>query len=782
MKLFLKNIFRTILKNKGSYIGGILVIALGVLIFVSMSNVVTNVQRFTDSYYNEYNFGEVFAKVGAIPENELKKLESIEGIKNTGGRLSTDARLILDGSENIITLHIMSYDKDNDNLNKFMVSEDLTTLTDDNILIGSKMFEANKFNIDDKLNIIINEEIEVFTIAETVQSPEHILTVTASGTLDSEVYDIACVSKAKLEKLLNKKNVINELSFTLKSGYKFSDIKYELEEKLKPYGLISLVERKDQLSNNFLQTNIMTFSNIATSLPIIFLIVSIFMLYIILKKMIDQDRSLIGTIKAFGFKDSEIIISYMKQGIITGIIGGVVGDFLSIPLGKYVFNMFTSVYNIPNTGFKFYISNAIIGIFLSVITSILATYFGVKEILKINPAESMRSLAPVFNTKFVLPKILNKILNSRKRMGSRAIFRNKFRSLVMAISIAFPFGLTAALSSAISVQESMLLDQFNKVQTYDLKVNLYNHVNYNDAIDSIKNLDGAYNVEAMAEYVMTLKYNNRTENSNIIGLNKGSKLYKIMDDKYKFYEPLEDGLIINSVIARKLNIKSGDIIELENSSLSVQPIKIQVIKVINELLSSSCYININSINKYFNINKTANSIMFNIDKEKLKDIKTLLINTKNISDVQDKYRNIKSNEINLQSTSSMMIIFEILSVIAGIVLIYNILNINIRERRNEFGTMSILGLTFNEISEIIIFEQTVNLILGLIAGFPISIMCGKMVEAVVSNDSFSMNLSISSISYLYSFIICLFIVILSLIAVLHNVKNIELTDVLKERE
>lgn len=775
MNFYMKNIFRTVLKNKGSYLGAIFVIGLGILIYVSMSNMVTILEQTVDNYYKQYNFADIFSTVESMYKDDLVKLENIDGIKRADGKLSTDARLMLTDSNDIITLHIMDNES---NLNKPIVSSNI--LNNNEILIGNKMFETYAFNIGDKIDIIVDGKLQTVTIVGTAQAPDYVLAIPPSGAMpDSRIYDIAYMNRENLEVILDKKNKVNELAFLLDDGYSFNDIKFKLEQKLKDYGLKNLIESKDQPSNNIVQNQILTFVSIATTLPTLFLAVSVFMLYIILKKIIDQDRSLIGTIKAFGFKDSEIIISYIFQGIVTGILGAVLGNILSIPFSKYLFNMIISVYNIPNNDFEFYLENTIISIIIAIIATTLAVYFSIKEIIKINPSESMRAASPNFSTNFNIPRVLKIALNSKQIIGLRAIFRNKFRSLVIALCIAFPFGLTASLSAFTTIQKEIMTSQFTKIQTYDLKVNLNSYVKYNDAISSLKNLSDIYNIEAIAEYSINIKYKNRAEYSTLIGLNTNSQIYRIMDTKGRYYQPSQNGLIINSAIAKKLSLKQGDIVEIENTSF--KSIKIPIINIIEESSNSAVYIDINSINKYFNTDKVANSIIFNTYSNKLQSIKNILLSSKNIASVVDKDIALTGFNQNMQSNAAIIGILKILSVIAGIVLIYNILNISLRERKNEFGTMSILGLKSSEISEAIVFEQIINFIMGIFIGTIISNLVKKLLEAIMEAGALTITITIDLNSYLKSFIICLIIMILSLVAVLTKLRNVELTDILKER-
>lgn len=784
MRNYLKNIFRAILKNKGSYFGAISVIALGIMIYVAMSDVMSNLMECVDNYYEKYKFTDAFAVVQSISASELKKIEDIEGIEKADGRLGKDVRFLLEESENVVMLHLMSYSDDKNSLNQIKINDGGGEILSDGIFIGNQMMDFYGFELGKEIEIIINGKIEKFTISGVIQSPEYIYSIPPTGGLlpDSATYDIACISKDRMEELFNSKNVYNELGFMLEEGYEYTDVKYELENELSACGLSSITSREKQFSNYMLQSEFNQLKAMIVVIPAVFLMISIFMLYIILKRMIDQDRTLIGTIKALGYTDFEILSAYMKQGVITGFIGSIFGIILSFPMGYGMFKMYAMFYNLPYGEYKLYPQSMLIGIILAVITGIVATYFGIKGILNINPAEAMRAAAPSFGGSFKFPKFLENLLSTGKKIAIRSVFRNKIRSAIIAFAISFPFGCIAVLSSFDTIINQMFFSQFTNIQIYDIEVGLNGYVPYNEAIDSVINLEGVYNVEGVAEYSVNIRHENFSEYSTLVGLNANSEIYKIMDNKEVYYEPRKDGLIINSIIAKKLNVKKGDIVELESSYLGVGSISIPVAEVIEESFGSGVYLDIEAITGYFGVNKNVNKIIFNVEEEYKESVRETLLSAGRVALVADKNKILSNYKDSMESMMTMVSAFEAMAVLAAVVLIYNILNITMRERKTEFGTMSVLGMNFKEIADIVSFEQLINFIVGLIMGYPMAMAIKKIVEIVVASDAYVVNVEIAAIGYIKAFIMCFVIVILSVIAVLRNVKNIELTDVLKERE
>ncbi|WP_347488870.1 FtsX-like permease family protein [Desulfoscipio sp. XC116] len=781
MSKYFTNLWRNTMKNRGSYLGAVLVIAMGLLVFVAMTDVLSNLRHALREYYDTCVFADVFAGVEGIPAEKLEELERIDGIDVAFGRLGKDVRAVIEGENKIITLHLMAYEP-NDRLNKFQVTD--PQFSDSELLLGYKMFEAYGFTAGDEMRLIIGDGLETFALAGTVQGPEYIYAMPPGGanSPDAEIYDIACINKARLEKLLGRTGVVTELGFTLKSGCQFSDVRQELTDRLSPYGLSSLVERKDQISNYMMDNEFGELSGAGTVLPAIFLAVSVFMLYIVLRKMIDRDRTLIGTMKAFGFKDRELLGGYLVQGVVIGILGAVTGSVLSIPLAQHMHAMYVDYFNLPVRDLTYYWSTRILGAVIAVCVSMLAVYIGVRELLKIHPAEAMRPAAPAADPTVALPRSWERRLSASKKMSIRFMSRNKLRSMLLAFAIAFPFALTAVLLSYQAVAEQMFFDQFTKVETYDMKAALAGHADYHELISSARQIEDIYDVEAIADYAVTLRHENITLLTSLQALQTGSRNYNIVDIYDHRHAPRSDGLVMNSVTARKLGAQPGDAVEVCSAYLGSEPVEIPVVKVIEESFGSGCYINMEAVSRYFNVGDIADTLLFKVAGGRSEDVKKELTATRNIIALTESERVLKSYREMVKSMMSMMNMLALLSVCTGFILIYNITGISLRERKNEFGTLMILGTRSRDILEIVSFEQTLNFALGILAGYPLSLVLKAIMASIINSDVYRVNFTVPFSAYVYSFLICGAIAALSTRIIFKSIRNIEPAEVLKEKE
>ena len=783
MGRFFVNLLRSAGKNWASWVGAVLIIALGVLSYIGSLDVYYNLRSQIERFYSAAHYADVFASVTAMPQQELESLTEIEGVEQVFGRLAVDARLVREEASQIVQVHLLAV-TGSDTLNQAVADVSLDSLGDDTLLIGTKMAQHYALELGDTLELIYGGELWHYTYGGEVKSPEYIYIAPTTSTImpDNEVYDIAALSPQALEDMTGMEGMVTELSFTLSPGYELENVRQALEDALDRYGLLSLNGRDDQTSNALLETDMGQLAAMAAILPALFLGISIIMLYIVLRKMIEKDRTLIGTMKAFGAGDGELLRMYLKQGAVLGVVGGLAAAVLAIPLSQALYSLYTYMFSLPYDDFTYYPATRLIGLAMSLVTSLIATLVGVRGILSIHPAESMRAATPEVKGRFRLPALLDKLLNTRQKLGLRSIFRNPLRSAVIALAVAFPFAAVAALTSVDGVVAQLFWDQQTKVQTYDLKADLDSYVSYHDAVSAGRDLEHVYQVEAIATYSVRVACANRSEYTMLTALNPGSTLYRIMAADGTYYQPPDDGVLLSSSLASKLGAETGDLVEVEIPRLSAQPVTLPVVGVVEETFSGGCYLSPDAVSRIFSAPKAANAILFKVDAGYLEQVKQELMDTSRVTAVTDTQKILDRYEERMGSMLAVVRIFVFMSLIAGMVLIYNISGISLRERRNEFGTLMVLGMHNRELSEIVRFEQGLNFLVGIIGGFPLTAFFAWIVESVISSDSYTVHLAVTGREYALAFAACVAVEVVSLLLLAREIYRIHPGDVLKERE
>ncbi len=786
MKYYARNILRTVLQNRGAYIGAVVIIAIGVLVYISMTEFLNNLARALDDYCERNAFADVFAAVESMPRSKLDDLLEVEGVEAVFGRLEGNARLVPDdGSGDVVTVHLMAWHAD-DAMNRLTLRPAPEDMSEDEIYIGANMAEARGFRAGDAITLTVNGRTRRYTYAGKAHSPEamFLLADESASAPDNAVFDVGALSTAGLEALLGKRGVVTNIGLRLSPGVRFAQVKHALEQKLRPYGLGSLCARRDQFSYDSLIVEIDSYRMIVHILPAIFMAVTMFILYIVLKKMVDRDRALIGTLKAFGAGNWEIVSRYLTLGAMIGAAGGLLPILPGELAGRYLFLDDATYYA---TSYQDYRADPKVwacGMLISMGTALASLMIGVRDVLYVMPAESMRAAAPAGTAAFRLPPLLDRLLNQRQKIGLRAIFRNLLRSLVVALSIAMPFSMISSFGSFNDVLDQTIYDQFLKAETFDLRVRLTGYVSEDAASAVIRRLDGVRMAESCSSYPVELTCRNRSKDAVLTVLNKGSRMSRIMDIDNCFFEPRDDGLILSEGFARKLNVRAGDTLEVSGAGLTRdgQTVRVPVVQIVRVGFGSGCYLSREGVENLFHTPYRANSILLVAEEGQLPRIREQLNRERGVASAVENARMLYYSKEMMGTTVIMLNLMAAFALAAGVIMIYNIISISMRERRNEFGTLMVLGMRAGEITEIILFEQTLNFAVGILLGFPLSRLMCSAIEYAVETDTLSVEMRIQPLTYLVTFGICTAAAAISLFFVIRDVMHTQLTEVLKARE
>ena len=826
MKQFSKNIRRLALKSRASFIGAVLIIGIGIFCYVGVSDTMKNLETQVDTYYDDYGLADIFATVEAIPASDLARLCEIPGIETVSGKLSADLRMLGPDQEELVTVHLMSYDPD-DTLNRLRIqalrpttaaestgekrtkrnetedrvdvplasssgtdigSSALSQAGTDALYLGSRMAEVYDYPEGTELRIVYDGKVKHLSYAGRCSAPDYIYSIPPGGAMipDGEVYDIACIDLRDMKDLMGMGDVRNELGFRLKPGYRYEDVRYALRAELERYGLQSLTKRADQTSYDMVDGELHELMSMCVLLPLIFMSISVFMLYVVLRKMIDQSRPMIGTLKAMGMTDRELMQAYLAEGAIAGFIGALLGDLTAGAFGRFMFEMYVDFFNLPDPRYHDYLSTRLTGGLIAILIGIAAVYVGVRAILKIDPAQAMRSAAPAHASgrlgRRVADFTARQPMSALRRLGLRAVFRNPMRGFLVILSIAFPFSISIVLLSFDTVADSMYTDQFEKIKLYDLEISLDHYTDPHQASEAADAIDDITYAEPLSILTAALRADNRTEYTLLYGIEKDSRLWHITDMYGQRYVPPTGGLILNWRTADKLKVRTGDTIELSCPALSEQYIRVPVTQVIYENVGGAAYTDIESIQRMLSSVTPVNTIIARIRPGSMQSVKDALSEAAHVTWVADAQKTLQAYLDMMKSMKAMIYMFALMSIVTGGILIYNISMINLRERLTELGTLQVLGADDAEIRDMLRCEMCTYFLAGLLLGLPGSRGIKYLLEHVLVSDSYKIDMHVTMPAYLITFLICLLMAMLTVWMEMRAVRRISLTEVLKERE
>ncbi len=786
--ILFKKAIRAMWDNKAAYFACIALISLGICLYLAYGISANSLQTSKDEYYWDYKMADVFATVQSIPVSAENSLRKLEGIRDVNLRLVYDVPVNQSEDEgetdSDISLRLVSIDLQNDNrINDVVVSGQGLENSND-IWLSPAFIEARELQIGDTIHIIVNGREIPLNIAGAADSPEYVYTIKSAKDLfpDPRNFSVAYMDVDNLARILDKADIYNDVTFLLEAGWEYEDVSVALEDALSPYGLMSLFPVKDQLSNVMLQSELDSINSMVTTIPAVFIGMAMVILYLMLKRVIEQDRMQIGTLKAFGYSNAKVLTHYLSYGIITGFFGSLLGIALGLLLAEYMTDLYTQFFALPAIESMYPLNIVANSLALGILGGAFGALMGAGKIITLIPAEAMRPVAPAAVSKdpFRFFPYLRQLFNSGGSMAIRSIARSKLRSFFIVLSIAFSFSLLAFMNSYNSMFDDMLMVQYTKVQHFDFKIDLEMMSREATALHGVSQIDSVSEVEGLLALPLTMKHHNWQEGVNVVGMDAGSTLYRIYDSDAKAYLAVpEDGIIISSSLAKALHADKGDVIYV-SSPLFDQDEKVIIADVVTQHMGHAAFAEKGRLQELFRLSDAITSLV--VKTSDPAHVKNTLKYAENIAFMEDIKVTEQKNRDMMESYSAIMKIMDLIAIGIAFAIIYNTSSISLSERQREYATLRVLGMHVKEVARIMAFEYWLLLFLGMIAGIPLTSLLKNLVAQMIASDMFSFPTYTPISAYVAGAVGTILAVWISNVVAKRNIQKFDMIEVLKERE
>ncbi len=486
-------------------------------------------------------------------------------------------------------------------------------------------------------------------------------------------------------------------------------------------------------------------------------------------RMVEEDRTRLGTFKALGLTDLEIISKYLIYAFLASIIGSVAGSFLGFAFfPSAVTTAYGILFDMPSVIIRYRLGYALPGIIISIGSTVLATYYTCYKSLAVVPATLMKAKAPKGGKKIALENIpaLWEKLSFTWKVTMRNVFRNMKRFVMATMGVA---GCTAMLLAAFGLNDSInatLDNQFendDRVWSYDMQIVLNGSFDTTlekcEAYDIVRNnpLVSTANLSYMKVFNTTspdadedvetylLVPDDSVALGNYINLHeRGKETKHILSD---------NGAIITEKLSSQLKLKPGDYITLKvDNKNSVQ---IPVAAITENYAFHYVYLSKNLYSSIFGANPKYNYITANLAIENITDEQKVTL----AKELMDEYEisavaftdQIKGSFVNIMDAMNYIVI--ILIVCAGLlafIVLYNLSIINITERIKEIATLKVLGFDDGEVSAYIFRENVILTIIGVLEGLLVGFLLHKWVIIIAEVDIIMFGRELEIPSYLYA--------------------------------
>jgi len=730
-------LWRDLKRLKGQVAAISLVIAMGVMMLVMMTGLVTSLELTRKAYYESYRLADVFASVVRAPKSVIKELENIDGVNIAEGRILGDALVDIRGNDNAYRAMAISLpDNSQPKLNQIRLLKGRIPMLahSTEIVLLNSFAAAHDLNIGDSIEATLYGKRRELNIVGIAQSPEFLYT-TAPGELvpaDGR-FAVFWLVESEMAAVFDMDGAVNQFILSVPDMAQLDRILFSVDSILKPFGGLGAYGLDQHHSNKFVSEEIAGLKASSVSVPPVFMFVAAFLLYMVTGRMVQAEREQIGLLKSFGYSNFEVNKHYLKLAVVISLLGALLGSALGIWAGHGMTVFYQVFFKFPFIIFQLDASSFIKGLVISVSVASMGSVWALRNVYDLTPAVAMQPPVPAdYSHLLTLPGFVLRKLDTPSRMLWRRLVRQPGRFINGSIGIAFGMALSVSMVAMLHGFQATMDTTFNQIDRSDATVSFINAVS-KKSVYELEKIEGVLTVEPFRVVPVVFKNGLYQYRGAVNGYVSQPELNRALDANGKPLVLDNAGVVLSKAVAKILNVSVGDVLLIEVKEGHRPSISVPVSGIAETLLGSPVYMELSALNRYLKEQGRVSGAFLKLDATKETEVyKTLKLMPK-VAGVGLKKENEAAFKKLLDSGAGAM--RYIMLLIAGVIsfgIVYNSACTAYSERLKELASMRVLGFEKSEANFVLLAELAVIVILAL----PIGAVLGQLLSHVIA-ESFS---------------------------------------------
>jgi len=727
-----KKMFRDIKNNLSQFITIFLMVAIGVMAYFGIEAYMSGMQETADKFYTENNLQDLNVVGINFTESDLKKIKSIDNVKDAERKLS------ITGITNDDKTLLLNFIEEN-NISKFYVKDgEKFDKNKSGVWLDEFYAKENNISVGDKILIKYDSFSKEETVLGLINVPDHIYDTKDSSELypNRKEFGFAYLS---INELPEEYQVYNYVMVDVDNKDNVLSVKENIEKNVE--SALGVIKIEDTASYKTYQGEIdegKTYIGVFSGL---FLFIAMLSVITTMNRVIKNERIEIGTLKALGFSNSKVLFHYIGYGFWISLFAAIAGLFLGyFFIGNIFISLEMSFFEVPNGHPVVKFSGFILALFVVLLVSFI-TYLSSKSILKENPAESLRKKMPKVkkNSLNLTTKGFLKNLSFSSKWNIRDMLRNKMRTIMGVVGVASSCMLIVCALGMLNSMNYFIDLQFEKIYNFDYKLNLMENL----SDEELESIESIYGNESSKSYGIEIKNEDGKESNNLF-VTDASDYIRFVDNKDNFIKlDNDEGVYITYKLAKNENKKVGDTITWHIYGSDTY----YTSKIVG-LNKDPQNQNISATRKYLEslgIKYTPDSIYTNKD---LKDVS----NIKNVTVIQDKDALKESMNSMLSMMKTMLALIIGIAAVLGIIIIYNLGILSFTEKEYQFATLKVLGFSDKKIKGIFIKQNNWIAIMSIIIGLPLGYYLTDWLFKTAIEEHYDFGANIKPLTYIIALI------------------------------
>lgn len=714
-------LFRDLWRLRAQAVAIALVTAAGIATVVMAQGLIRSLDATRAAYYDQYRFADIFAPLVRAPEPVIAEVRRLPGVAAADSRISARATLDLPQIGEPVSARVHSLPAPTaDALNRLVLrSGRFPEPENPNEVVASEPFVLGAgLRLGDRFRAVLYGKQVELRLVGTVLSPEYIYALAPGQFMpDNRHYGILWMAREPLAAALDRKQAFNEALVRLSPGADSDDVIRRLDLLLAPYGGVGAYSRKQQISDRFISSEIEQLRTMAAVLPPVFLLVAAFLLNIVLARLVETEREIIGLMKAFGFRNRAILLHYAALALLLAFGGFVLGIGLGIWLGRALSQVYQRFYTFPFLAFRAGLDVYLLAAAATLVPVLLGATTAVWRSARLTPAAAMQPPKPADFSSAILGRLTNRLgPDEPSRIILRGLLRRPLRTALTVLGLASALALYVATQNAPASMNRMIELGFGAADRSDLMVT-FAEARDARALYELARIPGVIAVQPFRATDARFRAGHYLLREGLVGAEREGDLSRLVDMEGDAVKLPKEGAIISGRMAQALDVGRGDVVEAEVGEGERPVLRLPVVGVLDSPFGATATLDRRALNRLLREGNTLSGAYLEVDPARRRAVEKRLEQSPMVAGISRSAAAERAIRSTIEENLLTMTLFY--SGLAGLVVVgvvYNSARISLSEQARDLASLRVLGFRRREVAFVLLGEQAILLLLSLPLG------------------------------------------------------------------
>jgi putative ABC transport system permease protein len=715
-----------------------------------------------------------------------RELARIPGVAELELRIVGEVVLDVPGSAEIVTGRLVSVpDRPRPMLNGLHLVRGRYPAAGAEVAVSAAFAAANRLDLGDTLGALVNGRRERLRVSAITRSPEYIYEIPSGINIlpDARRFGVIWAPRRLLAAAFGLDGAFNHAVIALQRGASVGEVIAAVDRLTAPYGGLGAYDREDQVSHEFVSSEIEETQVTSILIPTIFLGVTAFMLYLVTSRLVATEREQIAVLKAFGFSNARVLAHYVQFILAPAAAGTVGGAVLGLGFAGMLADVYARFFQVPSAEFQPDPGIILVTMAIGGVAAVAGGVASVRAVLQLSPASAMQPPAPPRFRAGMLERIG---LARRVAAPARIIVRNLERRPVKAgltvLGIALGYSIIVAGWYGFDAMDLIETTAFYEADRSDLSVG-FGEITTGRVRRSLERLPGVTRVETFRAAPARLRSSHREVRTALLGLPGQSELRRVVAPPATVIPIPGDGVLLTSALAQRLAAGRGSAVEVEILDGSRRRFRLNVAAVVDELVGLAAYLDRDRLHRLLGERDVASRAWLTVERAARERLARERKDRPLVAGVGDRAATLAAFDRTIAESFriSLVTVFGVACLIA-VAVVYNSGRIALSERARELASLRVLGFTQGEVTTMLLGEQAILTVLALPVGAAIGYGLCYLMTVRFASELFPLPLVLDPRAYVMAAGVVVVAALATGLLIRRRVYRLDLVQVLKARE